>query len=57
MMYRQNVPGKKSGQYSFLKTVQVQMLNICPCHLKKGAHAENTTLDPALSIPFFDAIR
>ncbi len=57
MMFKQNVPGKKTGQYSFLKTVQVQMLNLCPCNLKKGAQPDNTTLDPALSIPFFDAIR
>ncbi len=56
-MFKQNVPGKKTGQYSFLKTVQVQMLNLCPCNLKKGAQPDNTTLDPALSIPFFDAIR
>jgi hypothetical protein len=57
MMYKQKIPGVTTGQYSFLKSVQVQMLSKCSCIEKKGRTTESSILDPALTIPFFDAIR
>lgn len=57
MMYKQNRPGIVSGQYSFLKSVQVQLLSKSTCLDKKGRNTDNSILDPMLTIPFFDAIR
>jgi hypothetical protein len=57
MMYKQNSPGTITGQYSFLKSVQVQLLSKSTCLDKKGRNTDNSTLDPMLTIPFFDAIR
>ncbi len=57
MKYSQKVPGEKKGSYSFLKAVQVQMLNLCACQDRKSCQTECATLDPILTTPFFDAIR